>query len=158
LRVSIVMVLLGLVLGSVLGGFIALYLRGGVTVTSAKTETVYVTITTVVEDSRRFDCIKFFTTKDMYSVSEPIELVLINNCEYPITLPNSAPWKVIGPDGRVVFTPVSLQVLVEVKRGERMRWVWDQRDAEGRQVPTGRYTIVIEVLDKGSFRTSFTVG
>jgi flagellar hook assembly protein FlgD len=49
-------------------------------------------------------------------------------------------------------------VLVEVKRGERMRWVWDQRDTEGKQVPTGRYTIVIEVLDKGSLRTSFTVG
>jgi len=158
LRVSIVMVLLGLVLGSVLGGFIALYLRGGMTVTSAKIETVYVTITTVVEDSKRFGCINFSTTKDIYRVSEPVELVLINNCEYSITLPNSAPWKVFGPDGRVVFTPVSLQVLVEVKRGERMRWVWDQRDAEGRQVPTGRYTIVIEVLDKGSFRTSFTVG
>ena len=152
------MVLLGLVLGSVLGGFIALYLRGGMTVTSAKIETVYVTITTVVEDSKRFGCINFSTTKDIYRVSEPVELVLINNCEYSITLPNSAPWKVFGPDGRVVFTPVSLQVLVEVKRGERMRWVWDQRDAEGRQVPTGRYTIVIEVLDKGSFRTSFTVG
>ena len=158
MRVSIVMVLLGLVLGSVLGGFIALYLRGGMTVTSAKIETVYVTITTVVEDSKRFGCINFSTTKDIYRVSEPVELVLINNCEYPITLPNSAPWKVFGPDGRVVFTSVSLQVLVEVKRGERMRWVWDQRDAEGRQVPTGRYTIVIEVLDKGSFRTSFTVG
>ena len=158
MRVSIVMVLLGLVLGSVLGGFIALYLRGGMTVTSAKIETVYVTITTVVEDSKRFGCINFSTTKDIYRVSEPVELVLINNCEYSITLPNSAPWKVFGPDGRVVFTPVSLQVLVEVKRGERMRWVWDQRDAEGRQVPTGRYTIVIEVLDKGSFRTSFTVG
>jgi len=74
LRVSIVMVLLGLVLGSVLGGFIALYLRGGMTVTSAKIETVYVTITTVVEDSKRFGCINFSTTKDIYRVSEPVEL------------------------------------------------------------------------------------
>jgi plastocyanin len=153
------MVLLGLVLGVVLGGFIVFSLRGGGTVTLAKTETVYVTIThTVVENSRRLGCIVFSTTNDAYRVSEPVELVLVNNCESPITLPNSAPWKIVGPDGRVVFTPVSLQVLVEVKPGERMRWVWDQRDAEGREVPAGRYNIVIEILDKGSFKTSFTVG
>jgi len=159
LRVSVVMVLMGLVLGVVLGGFIGLSLRGGGTVTSAKTETFYVTVTqTAVEDSRRLGCIVFSTTKDMYRASEPVELVLVNNCEVHIILPNSAPWKIVGPDGRTVFMPVSPQVLVKVNPGERVRWVWDQRDVEGKQVPAGRYNVVIEILDKGIFRTSFTIG
>jgi len=108
--------------------------------------------------TREYGCIVFSTTKDMFKVSEPVEFILVNNCKDPVVLSNSAPWRIEGWEGEVVFKPISLQVLVELKPGEEMRWIWDQRDSGGKQVPTGRYYVVIDTFNKGSYRYGFWIG
>ena len=161
----VILALLSLFLSLVLGGFIGSYLRVGepstFTTYLTETETIYVTVTHIVtlgSSTRESGCIVFSTTKDVFKVSEPVEFILINNCEDSIVLSNSAPWRIEGLEGEVVFKPISLQVLVEVKLGEEMKWIWDQRDSEGKQVPTGRYYVVIDTFNKGSFRYGFWIG
>lgn len=160
------------VLGMVLGGLIGLSMKIGepitstlyLTLTRTEMETIYTTIThtiTVMPSSTssagQHECIVFSTVKDVFGISEPVEFILINNCSDPVILASSAPWRVEGSGGNVIFKPVSLQVLVEIKPGEEIRWAWDQRDNGGRRVPAGCYYIVIDTLNKGSFRYGFCI-
>jgi len=165
-------VLLVFVLGIVLGGLIGLSMKAGETVistlhltlTKTEIETTYITITHTVtmmpppiNSTRQHGCVVFSTIKNMFRISEPVEFVLINNCDDPVILASSAPWRIESPGRNVVFKPISLQVLVEVSPSEEVKWAWDQRDNNGRQVPAGCYYVVIDTLNKGSFRYGFCI-
>jgi hypothetical protein len=160
------MLLLGLVSGIALGYLIGPTMRIGGSSTSTvystltNTETVYITITymvTTAPSTGQHGCIVFSTVKDTFKVSEPVGFVLVNNCGDSVVLSNSAPWRIESLNGEVVFRPISLQVLVEVKPGESVEWIWDQRDNEGKQVSTGLYYVVMDTFNKGSFRYGFWI-
>lgn len=105
---------------------------------------------------RRKDCVVFKAEKDVYGASERVVLVLRNECDFPVTLPNTAPWVVLDSEGRLVFSPIAAQVLVEVGPGESRRWVWEQVDNEGRKVEPGLY--FAEVLTSaGKFTALFEI-
>jgi len=164
-----ILVLLGLVFVIILGMFISSFMSVSEQVTSTlyltltKIETTYITITHITTITsftiftKQYECVIFFTMKDTFRISDPVEFLLINNCNDSVILPSSAPWRIESLEGKVMFKPVSLQVLVEVKPGEEIRWAWDQKDNDEKQVPAGCYYVVIDTLNKGSFRYSFRI-
>jgi len=164
-----ILVLLGLVLVIILGMLISSFTSVSEPVTSTlyltltKIETTYITVTRIItitsftSFTRQYECVVFSTMKDTFRISDSVELLLINNCNDSVILPSSAPWKIESLEGGVVFKPVSLQVLVEVRPGEEIRWAWDQKDNNNKQVPAGCYYAIIDTLNKGSFRYGFCI-
>lgn len=73
-----------------------------------------------------------------------------------ITLPNSAPWEIQTGGGKVVFSPVALQVIVPLASGESEEWSWDQRDDNGNQVKEGRYIVMLS-CSEGEYRCWFNI-
>jgi len=126
--------------------------RTTLTVTSTVTA-----VTTAWRTGEGASCILFRTSKDVYEGSEPIVIRLANNCGFDIVLSNSAPWFVIDSNGRVVFSPIALQVITTLKPGEAREWVWDQRDNEGKQVPAGTYIIMLMTINCGTLSTTFRI-
>jgi len=122
------------------------------TITMTVTKTFYKT-----DRSINASCIVFRTSKDVYKMSEEVIIVLKNNCNYALVLPNSAPWVVTDADGRVVYSPIALQVIREVSPGGELKWVWEQRDNGGGQVPLGTYYARIFTLNGGVFVVEFKI-
>lgn len=130
------------------------------TITSSREETVTVTVTrTIIKPTRDINvsCVVFKTSKDFYKVSESVVLVLENGCDYSLRLPNSAPWLVVDANGKIVFSPIALQVITDVKPGEIVQWAWNQRDNEGEQVPLGTYHAKLFTLNAGILITEFKI-
>lgn len=126
------------------------------TVTDTVTFTITRTIHEIDKDSK-VSCAIFKTNKDVYKMSENIILILINNCNYSLILPNSAPWITVDVDGRIVNSPIALQVITYVEPGEERRWIWNQRDNEGAQVLAGRYYAKLTTINAGTFTTEFEI-
>ena len=68
-------------------------------------------------------CIVFKTNKDVYGISEEVVIVLENNCDYTLVLPNSAPWKLFDSNLKEVFKPIALQVISEMARKK----IWHEK-------------------------------
>ncbi|MEM3539335.1 MAG: hypothetical protein QXM29_06185 [Nitrososphaerales archaeon] len=102
-------------------------------------------------------CIVFKTDKDVYKISEPVILVLENNCDFVLLLPNSAPWKIFDSGLKEVFTPITLQVISEVRPGNIRIWLWDQKNYNGMEVSPGIYYIVLETIDIGAVKTRMQI-
>jgi len=73
-----------------------------------------------------------------------------------ISLPNSAPWEIQTGDGKLVFTPVALQLIVPLASGESKEWSWDQKDNNGNQVKEGRYILALS-CSEGEYRCWFNI-
>jgi len=116
-----------------------------------------VTVTTGWRTDEGVSCILFRTSKDVYEMSEPVVLRLINKCGFNIVLPNSAPWLITDSGGRVVFSPAALQVITTVRPSEVREWTWDQRDNEGNPVPPGAYTAKLMTVNSGMLSTIFEI-
>ncbi|MEM2262507.1 MAG: hypothetical protein QXK24_08665 [Ignisphaera sp.] len=112
----------------------------------------FVTTETFYEINRGIDasCITFKTNKDVYKISEKVILVLENNCDFTLLLPNSAPWKVFDSNLNEVFAPIALQVITEVKPGSSRTWLWNQKSYNGAEVLPGIYYIVLETVNMGT--------
>jgi len=89
-------------------------------------------------------CIVFKTNKDVYGISEEVVIVLENNCDYTLVLPNSAPWKLFDSNLKEVFKPIALQVISEIRPGSNRVWLWDQKDYNGARVLPRIYYIFLE--------------
>ncbi len=111
-----------------------------------------------IEPSELGKDIIFKTDKKVYSPGEPIKIMLYNNMESSIYLPNSAPWGIKDAAGFTIYSPISLQVVTEVKPGEVKVWIWDQRDNMGNYVGPGIYYAYIEILEpRKTLYTSFEI-
>jgi len=160
-----IIVLLSFAIGLSLGALAGLSIRMGevTTLTTYLTETLthYTTSTYIFNLTSHIPelskCVAFSTVKEVFNVSEPIKFFLVNNCTDVVVLSNSAPWRIEDLYGRTTFKPISLQIMVEVRAGDKIEWSWDQRDGKGNLVPPGKYYIVIDTVNKGSFRTSFSI-
>ncbi|MEM2189024.1 MAG: hypothetical protein QXI11_07905 [Thermoproteota archaeon] len=122
------------------------------TITLAITKTFYKT-----DRSINTSCAIFKTDKDVYKKSEIITLTLKNNCNYSLMLSNSAPWLITDADNKIVYSPIALQVITNVRPGDELKWTWDQRDAEGGRVPPGKYYAKIFTLNAGVFLAEFRI-
>lgn len=124
------------------------------------TDTITLTITKTFYKTGRginISCIFFKIDKDVYKKSEIITLTLENNCDYSLILPNSAPWLITDADNKIVYSPIALQVITDVRPGDRLKWTWDQRDTEGKQVPPGKYYAKVFTLNAGMFLAEFRI-
>jgi hypothetical protein len=130
----------------------ALTERTTVTITSTAT-----TVTTPWRTSEEVSCILFRSNKDVYERSEPVVVRLVNNCSFDVVLPNSAPWLIIDSSGRMVFSPIALQVITVLKSGEAKEWVWGQTDNEGKQVPAGTYIVKLMTVNCGILSTTIRI-
>jgi len=88
------------------------------------------------------------TDKKVYKIGEKVTIILENNSNKIIYLRNSVPWRIerrIENKWVVVFTPIALQVITPLNPGSSRKWVWPQRDGEGKQVSEGKYKVVLIV-------------
>jgi len=88
---------------------------------------------------------RIYTDKKIYRTGEPVKIIFENIGEETIHLPNSAPWVILNSQMKPVFTPIALQVVTPVDPGDKLEWVWNQKDNRGLQVPPGRYMVALRV-------------
>jgi len=110
-----------------------------------------------IENSSQAGCIILALDKKIYKQGEPVKITLENKCPYSIQLKNSAPWRISTKSGEIVFTPIALQVITEIKPNESKTWIWNQRDNSGKQVEPGAYQVILETMNSGTLTQSFTI-
>ena len=57
--------------------------------------------------------------------------------------------KIVGLDGRVLYSPPSLQVISVLEPKEEKMFVWDQTKSDGDKIIDGRYKIVSSAIAGG---------
>lgn len=179
LLLSLVFLIVGLSLSIILGPLInipnktvTIVVSGNETVertiTEAKPTTIEQTVTITVtftvtstfyNTSKPSDpsCIIFRATRDVYKVSDIVVLVLENSCDFVLILPNSAPWRIVDSNDMLVYSPIALQVIKEIKPGYVVAWAWDQRDNDGGHVPAGRYSAKLITINAGILVDEFMI-
>ncbi len=83
-----------------------------------------------------------------YYHTEPVTFGIRNNSSSPITIPNSAPWKVTDSNGASISTPVAAQVVTTLQPGQNKEWVWDQLNNGGAQVSPGTYIVKLSYFNQ----------
>lgn len=126
------------------------------TVTSTVTSTIFETVYKTVR-SIDTSCLIFKTSRNVYKMSEDVVLVLRNNCDYVLILPNSAPWLITSIDDKIIYSPIALQVVTDVRPGGEIEWVWSQRDGRGEQVSAGTYYAKLFTISAGILITEFKI-
>lgn len=122
------------------------------------TITTVTTITKTVYTGSESSCIIFRSVKDVYSMSEEVSFELENKCSFSLLLPNPSPWLIIDSSGKIVYSPIAVQIIREVKSGEKIVWRWDQKDNNGSQVPPGQYYVKLITVNAGIYMASFRIG
>lgn len=86
--------------------------------------------------------------RTVYRRGEPVRFTLVNRTKHSLTLTRSAPYEVRNEtDGSVVFSPVSLMVVGELRAGRSRSWTWNGRGNDGQQVGVGVYRTELSFLD-----------
>ncbi|TLX85188.1 MAG: hypothetical protein E6K98_00805 [Thaumarchaeota archaeon] len=87
-----------------------------------------------------------------YRLGEPVHIRIINSGTIPLTFSDSAyGLRIVGLDGTVIFSPISVQVVSILNPKEEKTFVWDQTKTDGSKIFQGRYKIVSSTLpDSGS--------
>lgn len=155
----IVIIVVVLIVGIILGYGAGLGTVQTITVTTTVIQTIPTTVTIMetIKIGGGGECVIFKPLKEVFISSEPVVFRVINNCEQSIILPNSAPWKIYDSKMREIFTPVSLQVIIEIKPGEYREWAWDQRDNSGGRVAPDVYYILLETANLGVIKARFLI-
>ncbi len=78
-----------------------------------------------------------------YHSTDPIHVRIINSGTIPLVFSDSSyGFKILGLDGRIIFEPVSAQVISTLEPKEEKTFVWNQVKTDGTKVFEGRYKIV----------------
>ncbi len=92
--------------------------------------------------------ISIVTDKIDFKQSEQITIKIINSGTSALTFSDASyGLKVTGLDGRILFTPVSAQVISILEPKEEFSFVWDQIKNDGDQTAAGTYKIISKALD-----------
>lgn len=92
--------------------------------------------------------ISIVTDKIDFDKGEKISIKLINSGTTPLTFSDASyGLKITGLDGRVLFTPVSAQVISILEPKEEILFMWDQIKNDGDQASAGTYKIISNALD-----------
>ncbi len=101
--------------------------------------------------------LKFIAKKEKFKVGEKVCFKLVNNSKETIYLPSSAPWVVFEDETeKIVYSPIALQRIEEIKPGQEKSWCWKQVDINGDKVPIGTYRVRITVFSSKGERKFLT--
>jgi len=88
--------------------------------------------------------------KTNFELGELINIRIINSGTEPLTFSDSSyGMKIIGLDGRVLYSPPSLQVISVLEPKEEKMFAWDQTKSDGDKIIDGRYKIVSSAIAGG---------
>jgi hypothetical protein len=88
------------------------------------------------------------TEKIDFERGEQISIKIINSGTASLTFSDASyGLKITGLDGRVLFSPVSAQVISTFEPNEEISFVWDQIKNDGDQAAAGTYKIISNALD-----------
>lgn len=91
--------------------------------------------------------LSIITEKTNFKIGEDITIKIINSGTVPLTFSDSSyGLKIIGLDGRVLYSPQSAQVISTLQPKEEKVFVWDQTKSDGDKVIDGRYKIVSNMI------------
>ena len=92
--------------------------------------------------------ISIVTDKIDFIQGEQITIKIINSGTSALTFSDASyGLKITGLDGRVLFTPVSAQVISTLEPKEEFSFAWDQIKNDGDQAAAGTYKIISNALD-----------
>ena len=92
--------------------------------------------------------ISIVTDKTDFKQGEQITIKIINSGTSVLTFSDASfGLKITGLDGRVLFTPVSAQVISTLEPKEEFSFAWDQIKNDGDQAAAGTYKIISNALD-----------
>ncbi len=92
--------------------------------------------------------ISIVTDKIDFEQGEKISIKIINSGTIPLTFSDASyGFRITGLDGRVLYSPVSAQVISTLEPTEEISFVWDQIKNDGDQAAAGTYKIISKALD-----------
>lgn len=87
------------------------------------------------------------TEKTNFKIGEDITIKIVNSGTVALTFSDSSyGLKIIGLDGRMLYSPQSSQVISILQPKEEKMFVWDQTKSDGDKVIDGRYKIVSNTI------------
>ena len=82
------------------------------------------------------------TEKTTFEKGEPIKIKIVNSGSVPLSFSDSSyGLKISGLEGRVLYSPVSAQVISTLQPNEEKTFEWDQIKNDGDQALEGIYKI-----------------
>ena len=100
------------------------------------------------------------TEKINFKIGEDINIKIVNSGTVPLTFSDSSyGLKIIGLDGRILYSPQSEQVISILQPKDEKKFVWDQTKSNGDKVIEGRYKIVSNTIqnNKKMLEKSLTI-
>ena len=94
--------------------------------------------------------LSIITEKTNFKLGEAINIRIVNSGTQPLTFSDSSyGLKIIGLDGRVLYSPPSAQVISVLEPKEEKTFVWDQTKSDGNKIIEGRYKIISSAIPIG---------
>ena len=91
------------------------------------------------------------TEKTNFKIGENITIKIVNSGTVPLTFSDSSyGLRIIGLDGRTLYSPQSTQVISILHPKEEKMFVWDQIKSDGSKVIDGRYKIVLNAIQNNT--------
>ncbi|MGI0010058.1 MAG: hypothetical protein ACREAE_01500 [Nitrosopumilaceae archaeon] len=104
--------------------------------------------------------LSIITEKTNFKLGEDIIIKIVNSGTIPLTFSDSSyGLRIIGLDGRILYSPQSAQVISILQPKEEKVFVWDQTKSDGDKVIDGRYKIVSNMIQNNGkmLEKSFTI-
>lgn len=91
--------------------------------------------------------LSIITEKTNFKIGEEIIIKIVNSGTVPLTFSDSSyGLRIIGLDGRILYSPQSAQLISTLQPKEEKMFVWDQKKSDGDEVIDGRYKIVSNAI------------
>jgi len=91
--------------------------------------------------------LSLITEKTNFKIGENIVIKIVNSGTVPLTFSDSSfGLRIIGLDGRILYSPQSIQVISILQPKEEKMFVWDQTKSDGDKIIDGRYKIVSSTI------------
>lgn len=91
--------------------------------------------------------LSILTEKTNFKIGEDIDIKIVNSGTVPLTFSDSSyGLRIVGLDGRILYSPQSAQVISILQPKEEKMFVWDQTKSDGDKVIGGRYKIVSNTI------------
>ncbi|HSD05365.1 MAG TPA: hypothetical protein VLB45_06415 [Nitrosopumilaceae archaeon] len=94
--------------------------------------------------------LSIMTEKTNFELGEAVTIKIINSGTVPLTFSDSSyGLKIVGLDGRILYSPPSIQTISILQPNEEKTFVWDQTKSDGDKIIEGRYKIVSSTISSG---------
>lgn len=94
--------------------------------------------------------LSIMTEKTNFELGEAVTIKIINSGTVPLAFSDSSyGLKIVGLDGRILYSPPSIQTISILQPNEEKTFVWDQTKSDGDKIIEGRYKIVSSTISSG---------